>query len=165
MSSSCNTGTFPTYLNRYTFIIYQFKSTLRKIYNYYLVLNIRVTLQSYSMLKGIISLAVIDITWQIIISISEPFSLKVLIECSLCWFTSNHNLIYMRLSSNIIVKPITLTDVRWLYRLGFHPSGIYKPIFCYFYNFFPLINQSSSFSSYHIHHSPSTLPLLEVCWL
>ena len=66
------------------------------------------------MLKGTISLAVIDITWQIIISTSEPFSLNVLIERSLCWFTSNHNLIYMRLSSDIIVKPITLTDVRWL---------------------------------------------------
>mgnify|MGYP007112225190 CR=1 FL=1 len=114
------------------------------------------------LLKVTISLAVIDITWQIIISISEPSSLNVLIECSLCWFTSNHNLIYMRLSSDIIVKPITLTNVRLLYRLGFHSSGIYKPIFCYFYNFFPLINQSSSFSSYHIPHSPSTLSVKDV---
>ena len=63
-------------------------------------------------LKGTISLAVIDITWQIIISTSEPFSLKVFIERYLCWFTSNHNLIYMILSSDIIVKPIALTDVR-----------------------------------------------------
>ena len=65
-----------------------------------------------SLLKDKISLAVIDINWQIIISTSEPFSLNVLIERYLCWFTSNHNLIYMRLSSDIIVEPITLTDVR-----------------------------------------------------
>ena len=45
------------------------------------------------LLKDTISLAVIDITWQIIISTSEPFSLNVLIERSLCWLTSNHILI------------------------------------------------------------------------
>ena len=36
------------YLDRYILISYLSKSTLRKIYNYYSVLNIRVRLQSYS---------------------------------------------------------------------------------------------------------------------
>ena len=78
-----------------------------------------------------------------------------LIERSLCWFTSNYILIEMRLSSDITVKPITLTDVRWLYMLGFYPCGIYKPIFCYFYNsFLQLINLHPFYLTIYITHHP-----------